>query len=724
MTTKLTARAVDNLDLLHTIEATPDTSIAAVAAKLERDPANARKTIVALREEGFVEGDAVTLTDAGRAVTRLLGPGGDVLADDATLLLRHDQIEPDPDNARTDIDPFAINALAADILARSRPGRVGLLHALTVIPPAGPGQPWRLRGGYRRWRAIRNLIDRWHSSRGAEGLPEDAPIPCVRHEGVDGVEAVIMALVENVQREDLHPLDEGAAYARLMRDFGLSAEAIAAAVQKSKKHVADRVGIVEKLSDDAKRRMRLPADDPDHLHYAAARREMQQLNAKPKLAVDVDPKEALVLLEIAERCKRQPSHSALAQGRDGWTDVPGDPNDSVAAASLTKKGLIEFRVFSEDSLGPASCFVRIATEKAPDVRNWIADQGEPSMALWSARVAVVGAGLTGDLARDKSRYATPWLNPPPEPAAEPSDLPASTAAQPPRPEPQPPAGAFHSPSPPVTPQPPPPPAAAANPAPPATSEPEAQTSSDDPEIPDYLRRLASGGAAPEPRSAGAEAAPAPEPETLWPTLTEAQAIILANVVSKIASEPLAGRAGPDGKPAFVGCAVGAYHRDAKALELVTPLRLIAFVPSARDVQMCALTRHGQAYIAANPQPRHKPPYATEWLNPPKPPEAEQRASAPLSGERTPQAAGAASGAEPFVYIAKPCVYLTEGLICGHCDEAFELSSDFDDQAGPLDDIEHRYVSTEPGERCVCPNCNAPLAIARVEVRMVDPREAR
>jgi Mn-dependent DtxR family transcriptional regulator len=69
---KITSLAVDNLDLLHTLDATEPASFNALGDTLDRDPANVRKTVLRLREEGLVAEDALDLTENGRALTRLI----------------------------------------------------------------------------------------------------------------------------------------------------------------------------------------------------------------------------------------------------------------------------------------------------------------------------------------------------------------------------------------------------------------------------------------------------------------------------------------------------------------------------------------------------------------------------------------------------------------------------------------------------------------------------
>jgi ParB family transcriptional regulator, chromosome partitioning protein len=103
----------------------------------------------------------------------------------------------------------------------------GLLQPL-VVRPAGPGTPdgvrWELVAGERRWRAVRRLG--W------------AEVPVVVKE-VDDRTLLILAIVENVQREELSPLEEALAYRQLVEQFGLTQREVAESVGRDRSTVAN-----------------------------------------------------------------------------------------------------------------------------------------------------------------------------------------------------------------------------------------------------------------------------------------------------------------------------------------------------------------------------------------------------------------------------------------------------------------------------------------------------
>jgi ParB family transcriptional regulator, chromosome partitioning protein len=105
----------------------------------------------------------------------------------------------------------------------------GILQPLLVRPLAGEEAEFELVAGERRWRAAQRL-----------GLHE---VPVIVRPIADS-EALEIALVENLQRENLSPLEEAEAYSRLMEEFGRSQASLAEAVGKSRSHVANMVRLL------------------------------------------------------------------------------------------------------------------------------------------------------------------------------------------------------------------------------------------------------------------------------------------------------------------------------------------------------------------------------------------------------------------------------------------------------------------------------------------------
>jgi ParB family chromosome partitioning protein len=133
-----------------------------------------------------------------------------------------DRIEPNPWQPRRQVDEAALEELAASIREH------GVVQPI-VVSRAGEDR-YRLVAGERRWRACRLL--------GWEAIPA-----IVRD--LSERESMEMALVENLQREDLNPLEEAAAYRVLQDEFGLTQEEIARRVGKSRALVANTLRLLQ-----------------------------------------------------------------------------------------------------------------------------------------------------------------------------------------------------------------------------------------------------------------------------------------------------------------------------------------------------------------------------------------------------------------------------------------------------------------------------------------------
>ena len=126
------------------------------------------------------------------------------------------RIEPLPGQPRTRFADEALDELASSIAAR------GVIQPI-IVRPVGEGR-FQLVAGERRWRAAQRA--RLHE------------IPAIVRE-LDQREVMALALIENLQREDLNPVEEARAYQRLAEDEGMTQAEIAKLVDKSRSHVAN-----------------------------------------------------------------------------------------------------------------------------------------------------------------------------------------------------------------------------------------------------------------------------------------------------------------------------------------------------------------------------------------------------------------------------------------------------------------------------------------------------
>ena len=138
-----------------------------------------------------------------------------------TRVLPIDSLVPHPDQPRQHFDAALLDELAGSIAAR------GLIQPIVVRPN---GHSYQIVAGERRWRAAQRAQ-----------LHE---VPVVVRDLTDA-ETLEIALVENIQRQDLNAIEEARAYQRLADEFGHTQEALAQIVHKSRSHVANLLRLLD-----------------------------------------------------------------------------------------------------------------------------------------------------------------------------------------------------------------------------------------------------------------------------------------------------------------------------------------------------------------------------------------------------------------------------------------------------------------------------------------------
>ena len=160
----------------------------------------------------------------GRGLSALLGDAAAASPSAPGLrTLQIANIEPGPFQPREALDEATLAELAASIREH------GVLQPILVRPVKAQANRYQIIGGERRWRAAQ-----------AAGLHE---VPALVREFTDR-EAMAAGLVENLQRQDLNALEEAEGYGRLTEQFGLTQEALARAVGKSRPHVANTLRLL------------------------------------------------------------------------------------------------------------------------------------------------------------------------------------------------------------------------------------------------------------------------------------------------------------------------------------------------------------------------------------------------------------------------------------------------------------------------------------------------
>ena len=139
---------------------------------------------------------------------------------DSGQTLRITEIEPNREQPRKNFDDESISALAESIKQH------GILQPLLVRPY---GSGYQIVAGERRWRAARML-----------GLSE---VP-VQIKELSDLEAMQIALIENLQRENLNPVEEAKGYSELVESFGMTQEDVAKTVGRSRSSVANAMRLL------------------------------------------------------------------------------------------------------------------------------------------------------------------------------------------------------------------------------------------------------------------------------------------------------------------------------------------------------------------------------------------------------------------------------------------------------------------------------------------------
>jgi ParB family transcriptional regulator, chromosome partitioning protein len=205
-----------------------------------------------------------------------------------------DQLERGKYQPRTRMDAESLDELAASIRSQ------GLMQPILVRPLNGRDGRYEIIAGERRWRAAR-----------LAGLTE---VPVVIREVPDKA-ALSMALIENIQREDLNPLEEAQGLQRLANEFGLTHQDIANAVGRSRTAVTNALRLLN-LSP-----------------------RVQELLGEGKL----DMGHARALLALEGRLQEETAEKVVARGlsvreTEEWVHELLHPLEAASAAAHAKQG--------------------------------------------------------------------------------------------------------------------------------------------------------------------------------------------------------------------------------------------------------------------------------------------------------------------------------------------------------------------------------------------------
>lgn len=260
----------------------------------------------------------------GRGLDALLGaamqpPAATAATDGSLRELAVDLIQRGKYQPRRDMDEASLQELADSIRVQ------GVMQPIVVRPVSD--RRFEIIAGERRWRATQ-----------LAGLDT---IPAVIREVSDEA-AIAMALIENIQREDLNPIEEAAALQRLQQEFGLTQQEVAAAVGKSRSTVTNLLRLMT-LQEDVRRlvehgdlemghaRALLALDGGDQSHAAAQVvgkgmsvrqtealvRNLLAARDTPKQSKAIDPNIRHLQDDLSQRlgAKVQIQHTAKGKGK-------------------------------------------------------------------------------------------------------------------------------------------------------------------------------------------------------------------------------------------------------------------------------------------------------------------------------------------------------------------------------------------------------------------------
>ena len=157
----------------------------------------------------------------GKGLGALLGDFSEEAVESSAYQILLYKVEPNPDQPRRDFDEEELQALADSISVH------GVIQPLTVRQM--PTGYYQIIAGERRWRAAR--------------LANLSEIPVVIVEA-DDKKAMELALIENLQRQDLNPVEEALGYQALIEEYGLTQEEAAGRVGKSRPAVANALRLL------------------------------------------------------------------------------------------------------------------------------------------------------------------------------------------------------------------------------------------------------------------------------------------------------------------------------------------------------------------------------------------------------------------------------------------------------------------------------------------------
>ncbi len=281
-----------------------------------------------------------------------------------------DHIEPNPEQPRLAFNEVTLEELAASIREH------GVLQPI-LVRPIGPNR-YQLIAGERRWRA--------------STLAGLTTIPALIEE-IDDDTALEISIIENLQREDISPLDEAAMYDRMVRDHGYSIRKLADKIGKDKGYLENRL----RLADAPEEVRALVSLRKDTLSHAYELMKVEDPKRRRRLADQVARGE-LTLVKLRDKIEGRRTRPARVADDGGFDPVePAEPELTLEDAVVeppepTPESEPDrtrpIRVLSDDALVNAKASLTEALEelvgvlRSPDAVESIPDVDRANLAKY------------------------------------------------------------------------------------------------------------------------------------------------------------------------------------------------------------------------------------------------------------------------------------------------------------------------------------------------------
>ena len=287
---------------------------------------------MAVRKSGLGKGLDSLIPDHQSEKTGLHTESEESGSNDGVVMVKISKVEPNKNQPRKQFDEYSLLELADSIKL------YGVLQPLLVLDK---GNYYEIIAGERRWRAAK-----------LAGIKE---IPVLIKEYTER-EIVEISLIENIQRENLNPIEEAIAYKRLLEDFNLKQDEIAERVAKSRTAVTNSIRLL-KLDEKVQQMLIDEMISTGHARALLAITEPQeQVNLAnqvfdEKLSVRETEKLIKKLLEPAKRVEKKEEPALDAAYEQMEEKMKGIIGTKVTIHRKKKdKGKIEIEYYSQDEL--------------------------------------------------------------------------------------------------------------------------------------------------------------------------------------------------------------------------------------------------------------------------------------------------------------------------------------------------------------------------------------